>query len=522
MKRRTPEEARYLALLQRQSAVHKARDDLIEFAKFMKPDPDRPDDVSRSLYHVAKHHIAIAAALEQVEAGKIRRLIINVPPRHGKSELSSRLFPAWFLGRHPEQSLILATYADKLSWDFGREVSAYMEDKLFSQVFPKFELRTASVDRLESTAGGKVFFVGRGSAITGRGGVGLLIDDPIKDRVEADSAITREKLWNWFNQVARTRLLSQTGWIVIIQTRWSEDDLVGRLTDPMNPSYSAIEGPKWKIIDLPAIAGDHDRLGRKEGEALWPERFPVSYLEEMRAVDPRGFQALYQGSPTPDKGNFFPVEKILTYGRGDMPARDKMRFYAASDHAVSTRQERDKTCLMMVGLDEDENIWVQPEMVWGRFPTDQIVERMIDMMDEYRPLHWWAERGHITRSIGPFLRKRMLERSVHCSIYEMTPIADKMSRAQSILGRIAMGKVFWPNFAPWWAVGQKELLQFPYGARDDLVDTISYIGLGLSQQQPLRRQTKAPKVVRAGTLGWVKEQSNQEDRRRRLARNGGW
>ena len=520
--KRTAEEKRYLALLQRQAAVHKARHDLIEFARFMKPDPDHPEDVSRSLYHVAKHHMAIAAALEQVEAGKIRRLIINVPPRHGKSELSSRLFPAWFMGRHPEQSLILATYADKLSWDFGREVSGYIEDKLYGQVFPKFSLRTASVDRLESMQGGKVFFVGRGSAITGRGGVGLLIDDPIKDRVEADSAVTREKLWNWFNQVARTRLLSQNGWIVIIQTRWSEDDLVGRLTDPMNPSYSAIEGPKWKIIDLPAIAGDHDRLGRKEGEALWPERFPVSYLEEMRAVDPRGFQALYQGSPTPDKGNFFPVEKILTYGRGDMPDRKKMRFYAASDHAVSTRQERDKTCLMMIGLDEDENIWVMPEMVWGRFPTDQIVERMIDMMDEYRPLHWWAERGHITRSIGPFLRKRMLERSVHCSIYEMTPIADKMSRAQSILGRIAMGKVFWPNFAPWWAVGMKELLQFPYGARDDLVDTISYIGLGLSQQQPLKRRTTAPKVVATGTLGWVKEQALQQDRERKLSRNGGW
>jgi predicted phage terminase large subunit-like protein len=147
---------------------------------------------------------------------------------------------------------------------------------------------------------------------------------------------------------------------------------------------------------------------------------------------------------------------------------------------------------------------------------------MIDMMDQYRPLHWWAERGHITRSIGPFLRKRMLERGVHCSIYEMVPIADKMSRAQSILGRIAMGKVFWPSFAPWWAVGQKELLQFPYGARDDLVDAISYIGLGLSQQQPLRRRTTAPKVVVTGTLGWVKEQALQQERQRRLSRNGGW
>src|SRR6185436_12188144 len=291
--------------------------------------------------------------------------------------------------------------------------------------------KTASVDRIETEQGGKVFFVGRGSAITGRGAIGLLIDDPIKDRVEADSTLTREKLWSWYNQVAKTRLLSHAGWVAIIQTRWSEDDLVGRLTDPLNPSYSAVEGKKWKIIDLPAIAVEDDPLGRTPGEALWPERFPIGYLEEMREADPRGFQSLYQGSPTPDKGNFFAAECLLTYKRGDLPPKENLRFYVASDHAVSSKQERDKTCLLPVALDEDENIWVLPDVVWGRYPTDQIVERIIDIMDLHRPLFWWAERGQITKSIGPFLRKRMLERSVFCSVYEMTPIADKVSRAQS-------------------------------------------------------------------------------------------
>jgi predicted phage terminase large subunit-like protein len=213
---------------------------------------------------------------------------------------------------------------------------------------------------------------------------------------------------------------------------------------------------------------------------------------------------------------------LLTYRRQDLPAVDRLRFYAASDHALSSRQERDKTCLMVIGLDEDENIWVMPDLVWGRYPTDQIVERMIDLMALHKPLHWWAERGHITKSIGPFLRKRMLERSTFCSVYEMTPIADKVSRAQSILGRIAMGKVFWPSYAYWWVEAQRELLQFPYGARDDLVDTISYIGLGLSMQQPLKRQKKPDNdVPRQGTLAWVKEQ-DRRDKRLREARNGGW
>ena len=291
-----------------------------------------------------------------------------------------------------------------------------------------------------------MFFVGRGSAITGRGAIGLLVDDPLKDRVEADSKITREKLWTWFNQVARRGCFHTYGWIVIIQTRWSEDDLVGRLTDPLNPSYSPIEGPKWKIIDLPALAGDNDRLGRKEGEALWPERFPVEYLEEMRAADPRGFQALYQGSPTPGQGQLLPGRQAAHLSPRRRRRQD-LSYYAACDHAVSSRQERDKTCLLIVGLDEDENIWVMPDLVWGRYPTDQIVERMIDLMDQYKPLHWWAERGHISRSIGPFLRKRMLETAR--LLLRLRDDADRrqdVSRAQSILGRIAMGKVFWPTF----------------------------------------------------------------------------
>ena len=187
----SPRETRYRLALKRRQAALLAQDDLIAFARFMRPDPKHPDDTSFSQYSVELHHRAIAASIEQVELGLLPRLIITVPPRHGKSELTSRLFPAWFHGRHPEQSLILASYADKLSWDFGREVKDIIEDPLYAQVFPGRQLVTASVDRIEGVDGGKLFFIGRGSAATGRGAMGLLIDDPIKDRVEADSVGTR-------------------------------------------------------------------------------------------------------------------------------------------------------------------------------------------------------------------------------------------------------------------------------------------------------------------------------------------
>jgi predicted phage terminase large subunit-like protein len=518
----TPQEERYLLALKRRKAALESSLDLLDFARFMRPDPRRADDVSFSQYSVQKHHRAIAAALEQVELGLIPRLIINVPPRHGKSELSSRLFPAWFHGRHPEQSIILATYADKLSWDFGREVRELIEDPLYAQVFPHRELLSASVDRIEGVKGGKLFFVGRGSAISGRGAIGLLIDDPIKDRVEADSVVTRKKLWEWYNQVAKTRLNDAVGWIVIIQTRWHEDDLVGRLTDPTNPDYSPVEGKRWKIIDLPALAKDKDPLGRKYGEALWPAKFPVPYLEGLREADPRGFQALYQGSPTPEKGNFFLADGIRTYSRSERPPNEKLRFYAASDHAVSTKQDRDRTCLLVIGIDEDQNIWVMDDPMWGRYASNVVVERMIDLMVKYKPLMWWAERGHITGSIGPFLRKRMLERNTFSSVFEVTPVHDKQARAQSIKARMAMGMVYFPSYATWWMEARQEILQFPFGTHDDFVDALAWVGVGLVMHAPPKVRRKETPPPATGTLGWIKASQERERKERRSASKQGW
>jgi hypothetical protein len=232
----------------------------------------------------------------------------------------------------------------------------------------------------------------------------------------------REKLWQWWLQVLRTRLMDSTGTIVIVQTRWAEDDLVGRLIDPMNPYYNVEEAKSWRKIDLPALAEDDDVLGRAPGEPLWPERFTKDYLEEIRATDPRGFAALYQGRPGPKDGAFFKTEDLVGYNKmDDVPAFHKLRFYGASDHAVSTERVADKTCLMIVGVDEKDNIWVMPDVVWARLDSNQAVEGMIALMKKYKPQFWWAEGGAITKSIGPFLRKRMLEKQVFCAVDPINP-----------------------------------------------------------------------------------------------------
>lgn len=513
-------------LLKRKKAILTARDDLLTFAKFVKPTPERPDDPETSIYVPVKHHRVIAAALEQVEKGKVKRLIISCPPRHGKSELASRLFPAWYVGRNPSSSMILASYADSLAWDFGRNVRDILESPLYAQVFPGARIKqgAASVDRLELEKGAVLFFVGRGTGVTGRGGDVLLIDDPLKDRREADSPTIREQLWTWFTQVIGTRLMTESGAIVIIMTRWHEDDIVGRLTDKTNPLYSREEASRWKIIDLPAIAGDGDVLGRQPGEALWPERFSVDYLHNIQRTDKRGFQALYQGKPSPEDGSFFKASMIHTYKRmADMPPAEEMRFYGASDHAVSTQQGRDKTALIVVGVDQNDVIWVMPDIYWGQTDTMQAVEVWIQLIKRYKPIFWWAEKGHISKSIGPFLRKRMIEMNQYCAIQELTPIGDKQQRAQSIQARMAMGKVRFPGFSRWFGEAQDQLLKFPQGVHDDLVDALAYVGLGLSLQVP-RRIEKAPEPeARFGTYGWLKSETKAREEAERMKREtGGW
>ena len=321
-----------------------------------------------------------------------------MPPRHGKTKLATHLFVPWFEGRNPENSTIVATYGEHFSWDHGRAVRNIMRSPLYAHVFPDVRLQVGSAaqGRQEIDGGGTMFFLGRGSGITGRGGDGILLDDPIKNRKEADSVQIREDLWTWYTQVLQTRLMTKAGWIVIIQTRWHEDDLVGRLTDPRNPCFSEAEARQWRIIDFPAIAGDHDILGRAPGEALWPERFDNAYLDNIKTTDKRGFQALYQGSPSPEDGSFFRDAWMRTYKRmSDLPDKSRLKFYGASDHAVSTAQGRDKTCLMIVGVDDDEQIWVMPDIFWQQADTRTVVEAMVRMIERYNPLFWWAKGPHL-------------------------------------------------------------------------------------------------------------------------------
>jgi predicted phage terminase large subunit-like protein len=335
----------------------------------------------------------------------------------------------------------------------------------------------------------------------------------IKGAEEARSQTMRNQTWEWFTKVAMTRRMGRK-LVIIIMTRWHSDDVVGRLTDPENPHYNAIEAAKWKIIKIPAIAEEDDVLGRKPGEPLWPERYDLEFLQSQQRLDPLGFAALYQQSPTVADGILFRRETIQYYTPEQLP--NDLRIYCASDHAVGTNQRNDPSCFIKVGVDKQNNIYVL-DTIWQRMTTDVAVERMLAMASgDQKPLLWWAERGHISKSIGPFLNKRMLETGTYINIVEVTPAVDKEQRAQSIAARVAMGKVYFPKVSWWTEKAVNEMLSFPNGLNDDFVDALAYIGLGLGSQFGPSAGASKPKP-KEGSFQWLRENDKAWERAKRSA-----
>ncbi|MFT8720610.1 terminase large subunit domain-containing protein, partial [Acetobacter sp.] len=257
-------------------------------------------------YMVGPQHRLLCDRLDAVERGEIKRLMVFMPPRHGKSELTSKRFPAWFLGRNPTKQIITASYGATLAQGFGRDVRNIVASPEFGLLFPGVGVASDSAarDNWHTNKGGVYTAMGVGGGLTGKGAHVALIDDPVKDRQDAESPIIREAAWDWYRSVLRTRLMPN-GAIVLVLTRWHPDDLAGRLLAEMENGT----GEEWEVLSLPAICvSDHDALHRGIGEALWPKVFPVAELKNIeKSIGPREWSALYQQNPTPGEGTLFKV-----------------------------------------------------------------------------------------------------------------------------------------------------------------------------------------------------------------------
>lgn len=395
-----------------------------------------------------------------------------MPPRHGKSELASRRFPAWFLGKNPKAEIIAASYNSDLAMDFGRDVRAIVNEREYQRLFPGVALRADSkaADRWHTNLGGAYRAAGVGTAMTGRGADLLLIDDPVKDREEADSELRRQRVWEWYRSTAYTRL-SPNGRIVVIQTRWHEDDLSGQILAQMEQG-----GDQWEVLSLPAI--------NDAGDALWPDRYPVERLNAIKAtLGPREWSALYMQRPQPDEGTFFQRDWFKTWTE-----RPKaLRIYGTSDYAV-TDHGGDYTVHRIWGVDEKGDIY-RIDGWRGQTSADQWIEAKIDLIAKHRPFAWFGEAGVIQKAVEPMLTRRMRERRVFCRMEWVSSIHDKPTRARGFQARAAMGKV-------WLEPGAdlSEFLAFPAGKHDDEVDVAGMIGRALDEVHPATVVSIVPKT----------------------------
>lgn len=443
-------------------------------------------------YRDAAHHRLIARHLEAVERGEIRRLMITMPPRHGKSMLASEFFPAWYLGRNPDHYIVTATYGQDLADDFGRKVKRQIEDASFQAIFPGVSLagdsRASSRFNVEGSSGGfehattqrgAFYAVGVGGPLTGRGAHLLLIDDPVKNREDAESEVIRKKTIDWYTSTAYTRLMPG-GRIVVIQTRWHEADLAGWL-------QAEHEHEGWVKLDLPAI--------NEAGEALWPEQYDIPELEKIRqAIGPRDWSALYQQRPSPETGDYFKREWIRTVDT--LPPRDQMLVYGGSDYAV-TSSGGDYTVHVVVGLDPDGRMYLLD--LWrDQASSDVWVDAFCDLVKKWKPIGWAEETGQIRSGVGPFLVSQMLKRQAYVAKETFATRGDKAVRAQSIRGRIAMNGLYIMKDAPFLADLIAEMMSFPVGVHDDQVDALGLVGQLLDRMSygSKPKDTPAPHVVR--------------------------
>lgn len=411
-------------------------------------------------YRTSKHHQAIVEKLEAVERGQIKRLMIFCPPRHGKSELVSVRFPAWFLGRNPDKQIIAASCTGELAEGFGRKVRNQIADPIFKKPFPGCALSSdsAASDRFSTTAGGQYAAVGVGGTITGRGAHLLIIDDPVKNSEEANSQTCRAKIKDWYNEVAYTRMMPG-GAIIVMHTRWHEDDLAGWL-------MSEHPEEQWDILCLPAIAEEDDPLGREEGAALWQESYPIEALNGIRRqIGERSFSALYQQRPIPAGGSLIQMDWFKRY---QQKPNGYIRTLHSWDTAFKPEQINDWSVCEFWG--ETESGWYLLDTYRARLAYPDLKRTAINLAARDNPGVILVEDKGSGQSLIQDLR---VETRLPVHGVKVNAGQGKVFRLQAVSGLIESGRVYLPARASWLPDFEQECMTFPAGKHDDQVDSMS-------------------------------------------------
>jgi len=411
--------------------------------------------------------LMLSDELIKVARGETKHLMISMPPRHGKSELTSKYFTAWFLGHFPDKRVMLTSYEADFAASWGYKARNILDENghLFGL---KVSGASAARNRwdIEGHGGGMVT-AGVGGPITGRGAHLLIIDDPVKNAEDANSKTMRDKAAEWYKSTAYTRL-EPGGAVIIIQTRWHEDDLSGRLLKE--------EPDKWKVINLPALAEENDPMGRTLGQPLSPHRYNIEALQEIKStIGSYWFNSLYQQHPTPLEGAIFKAHHFKYWkpipdgcDLGDKKvALSTCRIFQTCDPAASTKDTADYFVLATWALTK-ENDLILLNLLRTRLEGPDQVNLFKQQYQKWSPAFQAVESVGLGKTLYQMLVREGLP------VRELKPDKDKVTRALPAAARMESGCIYFLHSAPWLGEFESELLSFPTGAHDDQVDVLSY------------------------------------------------
>lgn len=453
-----------------------ARAHLLGWASYVDPTYRRP-----------RHIWLLSDYLMRVERGEISRLIVEMPPRHGKSETTTVKFPAWYLGRHPDRRVIIASHTQTLAARFSmrarNDYAQYAPEVWGTGVSADSSaMHRWDVDDPQAAPGqppGGMIAAGVGGPITGQGAHLAIIDDPVKGAEDANSRVQRDALWDWYRFVLRTRLMPG-GAIVLVLTRWHEDDLAGRLLRAAADDPTA---DQWTVLRLPAIAEEDDPLGRAPGQALWPEQYDEAALAAIQAsVGTYVWAALYQQRPQPAGGGIFRREHfryfreegglyVLTDGETVKRVKpEECRRFATVDLAASTKETADYTVVSTWAMTPDKDLLLL-DVIRARMEGPDQVPLLEAAYARWRHGYIGVERVAYQLTLIQAARRKGLP------VRELIADRDKVARALPAAARMEAHSVYFRAGAPWLGALEDELLAFPTGEHDDQVDTLAYAAL---------------------------------------------
>jgi predicted phage terminase large subunit-like protein len=445
----------YAAELMKRNRNTKRDDRKGEFLRLTTPFDSWIDQDGGRLNWHTRHHKYLYEMLETITNGTAKRLMIFMPPRHSKSETVTIRYVAWRLLSDPAMRVIIGCYNQKLANRFSKRIRRILEDN------NALSETSRAADEWETVAGGGLKAVGAGAGITGFGADLVVIDDPVKNRAEAESTRRRDNAWDWYSDDIYTRLEPDAP-VILIQTRWHEDDLAGRLIEQMTGG-----GEQWQIVKLPAFACVDDPLGRPIGEPLWPERFNAEHLERIKAQQGSySFSALYQQEPMPADDGLF-QRKWFAHVVDRAPAG--LRWVRGYDLAISTKDTADRTASFRCAIDADGNLYIADGFA-GRIDFPEQRRYVLDRLNrEKETIHCVESALHGTalvqdiRSTAPRNAGRLTA---------VRPSKDKVTRALrwspiAESGKVRLVKGAWVN------AFIDEACTFPAGTHDDQIDAVS-------------------------------------------------